>query len=139
MSYVFIWDSMRNGMSNNLFIKTIGGAMIGEGFTLSNFIMISDNKECILLDLPFGNAIKGDIYFFNNKAISLLENIYDTSTKYNKKKINCYYNSCGCNKDLYEQIDCFIYCISKPEIIEMYIKKLNKETYIIESGDWKNY
>ena len=139
MSYVFIWDSMRNEMCNNLFIKTIGGYMIGEGFTLSNFIMISDNKECILLDLPFGNAIKGDIYFFNNKGISLLENIYDTSTKYNKKNIICYYNSCGCNKEIYEKRDCIIYCISKPEIIEMYIKKLNKETFIIESGDWKNY
>ncbi len=84
MSYVFIWDSMRNGMSNNLLIKTIGSSMIGEGFTLSNFVMISDNKECILLDLSFGNSIKGDIYFLNNKAITLLDEIYDTSTKYNK-------------------------------------------------------
>jgi hypothetical protein len=130
---------MRNGMCNNLFIKTIGGAMIGEGFTLSNFVMISDNKECILLDLPFGNAIKGDIYFLTNKAINLLEKFYDTSTKYNKKNINCYYNSCGCNKEIYEKRDCIIYCINKPEIIEMYIKKLSKETFIIESGDWKNY
>ena len=26
---------------------------------------------------------------------------------------------------------------NKPELIEMYIKKLSKETYIIESGNWK--
>lgn len=127
MSYVFIWDSI----INNLFLKTLGGTIIGDGFTLSNFIMISDNKEYVLLDLPFGNAIKGDIYFFNNKAISLLENFYD-STKYNKKKINCYYNGCACNKEVYKKIECFIYCIDKPEIIEMYMKKLSKETYIIE-------
>ena len=127
MSYVFIWDSI----INNLFLKTLGGAIIGDGFTLSNFIMISDNKEYVLLDLPSGNAIKGDIYFFNNKAISLLENFYD-STKYNKKKINCYYNGCACNKEVYKKIECFIYCINQPEIIEMYMKKLSKETYIIE-------
>ena len=126
MSYVFIWDSI----INNLFLKTLGGAIIGDGFTLSNFIMISDNKEYVLLDLPFGNAIKGDVYFFNNKAIYLLDKFYDL-TKYNKKKINCYYNSCGCNKKVYKKIECFIYCINKPEIIEMYMKKLSKDTYII--------
>jgi hypothetical protein len=123
MSYVFIWDTT----INNLFFKSIGGAIIGEGFTLSNFVMISDNKEYILLDLSFGNAIKGNIYFFNNKGITLLEKIYDL-TKYNKKIINCHYTGCACNK----KIECFIYCINKPEIIEMYMKKLSKETYIIE-------
>ena len=59
MSYVFIWDSI----INKLFLKTLGGAIIGDGFTLSNFIMISDNKEYVLLDLPFVNAIKGDYIF----------------------------------------------------------------------------
>jgi len=59
MSYVFIWDSI----INNLFLKTLVGAIIGYGFTLSNFIMISDNKEYVLLDLPFVNAIKGDYIF----------------------------------------------------------------------------
>lgn len=59
MSYVFIWDSI----INNLFLKTLGGDIIGYGFTLSNFIMISDNKEYVLLDLPFVNAIKGDYIF----------------------------------------------------------------------------
>jgi hypothetical protein len=127
MSYVFIWDTT----INNLFFKSIGGAIIGEGFTLSNFVMISDNNEYVLLDLPFGNAIKGNIYFFNNKGLTLLEKIYDL-TKYNKKIINCYYNGCACNKKVYKKIECFIYCINNPEIIKMYMKKLNKETYIIE-------
>ena len=137
MSYVFIWDSMRNNMCNNLFLKTIGGTFIGEGFTLSNFIMIYDNKECVLLDLSFGNAIIGDIYLLNNESIILLDKMYDNLLKYNKKKINCCYNSCGCDKETYEKISCFIYCINKPELIEMYIKKLNKNIYIIESGNWK--
>jgi hypothetical protein len=138
MAYVFIWDSMRTEMSNNLFLKTLGASLIGEGFTLSNFIMISDNNECVLLDLPFGNAVKGDVYLLNNKGITLLEKFYDTS-KYYKKKISCYYNSCGCNKDKYEKIDCFIYCINKPELIENYIKNINKKSGLIESGDWKSY
>ena len=43
MPYVFIWDSMRNEMSNNLFLKTIGSSLIGKGFTLSNFLMILDD------------------------------------------------------------------------------------------------
>jgi hypothetical protein len=67
--------------------------------------------------------IEGKLIPLNTNAEVVLENIYDTSTKYNKKKINCYYNSCGCNKKSYKQIDCFIYCISKPEIIEMYINQ----------------
>lgn len=137
MLYVFIWDSMRNDMCNNLFLKKIGGTLVGKGYTLSNFVMIYDNKECILLDLSFGNAIIGDIYLLNNKGITILDNFYNISIKYNKKKITCYYNSCMCNKELYEKIDCFIYSINKPELIEMYIKKLNKNIYIIESGNWK--
>jgi hypothetical protein len=136
MSYVFIWDSMRNEMYNNLFLKTLGASLIGEGFTLSNFVMISDNNECVLLDLPFGNAVKGEVYLLNNKGIAILEKFYD---KFSKKKISCYYNSCGCSKDVYEKINCIIYCINKPELIENYIKKISKKTFIIESGDWKSY
>jgi hypothetical protein len=135
MSHVFIWDSMRNEMSNNLFLKTIGGSLVGLGFTLSNFIMISNNKECYLLDLPFGNAILGELYYLNRKGISLLEQFYDTPNKYIRKKIFCYYNSCGCDKDKYEKIDCLIYCINKPDLIESHIKK----GIIIESGDWYNF
>ena len=139
MSYVFIWDSMRNKMSNNLFLKTIGGSIIGKGFTLSNFLMISINKECCLLDLPFGNAIIGELYYLNKKGISLLEQFYDVPNKYNRKKISCYYNSCNCNKNSYEKIDCIIYCINKPELIEFNVKNINEKNKIIESGDWYDF
>ena len=137
MPYVFIWDSMRNEMSNNLFLKTIGSSLIGKGFTLSNFLMITDKTECILLDLSFGNAIIGDLYLLNNKSILLLDQFYDISTKYSKKNITCFYNNCGCNKDTYEKINCFIYCINNPKLIENYVK--NKNYFIINTGNWDNF
>ena len=139
MPYVFIWDSMITEMSNNLFITTIGSSLIGKGFTLSNFLMCTDKTECILLDVLFGNAIMGELYFLNNKSMVLLDQFYNISTKYIKKNINCFYNSCGCNKDAYEKIECIIYCINNPKLIEDYIKNIDKKYFIIETGNWYNF
>ena len=135
MSYVFVWDSMRIGLSNNFFFKTIGSTYLGRGFTLSNFVMISDNSECVLLDLPFGNAIVGELHLVNKKGVQILERFYDAPNKYNKKTVTCYYNSCGCDEDKYEKIECVIYCITNKLSIEKYIKNMGKTNKIIESGD----
>jgi len=129
---------MKNEMSNNLFLKTISSSLIGKGFTLSNFLMITDKTECILLDLPFGNAIMGEIYLLNNKSILVLDQFYDISNKYSKKIINCSYNSCGCNKDTYEKMNCIIYCINNPKLIENYVKNIDKNYFIVNTGNWNN-
>ena len=139
MPYVFIWDSMKNEMSNNLFLKTIGSSLIGKGFTLSNFLMITDKTECILLDLPFGSAIIGEIYLVNNKSILVLDQFYDISNKYSKKIVSCFYNSCGCNKDAYEKTNCFIYCINNPKLIENHVKNIDKKYFIVNTGNWQNF
>lgn len=117
---------MRNKMSNNLFLKTISSSLIGKGFILLNFLMITNKTECILLDLPFGNAIIGDLYLLNNKSILLLDKFYDILTKYSKKTITCFYNNCGCNKNAYEKMDCFIYYINNTKLIENYVKNYVK-------------
>lgn len=138
MNYVFIFDSLRENMSNNSFIKTIGSSLIGQGITENNFLMISENNSCVILELPFGSKIKGDIYFVNNKGIKILDEFYN-SDKFCRKKIFVFYNSCACDKEKFEKIESYIYCINKKSLIEFYIKNIGVSHKLVENGDWLSF
>lgn len=134
--YLFVYGSLRKGLKNHYYLSS--SEYIGDFISEKEFQMIVYEKlqfpyliENFITDKPI-TKIKGEIYKINSTVLKTLDGLECHPWLYERKLFNFM------NKKN-ENIQAWIYILIKSEIIEYIKSEIDKNYFLINSGDWTEF
>lgn len=131
-TYIFVYGSLRKGLINHHFLGN--SEYIGDYVSEEQFYMVTYKNskfpyllEDLEIDIP-KTYITGEIYKVSDIVLNNLDNLESNSLVYQRKKYKFY------NKD--SIIEAYVYVLIKPLIIDYIKENLDKNYFLINSGDW---
>ena len=135
-TYIFVYGSLRKGLKNHHYLEN--SEYIEEFISDEEFYLLAYenlNFPYLLEELAINKPktkIKGEIYKINDNVLKKIDNLESNNEIY-QRKIHKFSN----NKN--NDFEAYVYILIKPIIIDYITKNLNKNYFLIESGDWVEF
>ncbi len=130
--YIFVYGSLRKGLRNHHYLQNseyVGDFTSEKQFHLItyknlHFPYLLENAE---IDKPM-NFVTGEIYKVKNDILKKIDNLEYNSELYERKKYIFKNNE--------QEIEAYVYILIKPIILDYIKENLDKDYFLIKSGDW---